>query len=49
MITPQLVADKLADLVEADTVPLRVPIGHVAEQALAARDVAPYDRPFIRS
>lgn len=49
MMTPQQVAEKLADLVEADTVPLRVPVGDVAEQVLAARDAAPYDRPFIRT
>jgi NAD(P)-dependent dehydrogenase (short-subunit alcohol dehydrogenase family) len=49
MITPLLVADALASLVEAPAVPLRVPIGPLAEQTIAARDAAPYDRPFVRT
>jgi NAD(P)-dependent dehydrogenase (short-subunit alcohol dehydrogenase family) len=48
MSTPEEVASAIADLVELDTVPLRVPIGEVAKQVLAARDAAPYDRPFAR-
>jgi NAD(P)-dependent dehydrogenase (short-subunit alcohol dehydrogenase family) len=48
MDTPEYVAAAIADLVEADHVPLRVPVGRVAEQVLAARDAAPYDRPFVR-
>jgi NAD(P)-dependent dehydrogenase (short-subunit alcohol dehydrogenase family) len=38
----------LADLAERPEVPLRVPIGATAERVIAARDVAPYDRPFVR-
>jgi NADP-dependent 3-hydroxy acid dehydrogenase YdfG len=48
MITSEEVAAALADLVEQPTVPLRVPVGPVAEKILAARDAAPYDRPFVR-
>ncbi|MFC4030006.1 SDR family NAD(P)-dependent oxidoreductase [Streptomyces polygonati] len=48
MISPEQVAAALADLVEQPTVPLRVPIGPVAEQVVAARNSAPYDKPFIR-
>ncbi|MEU3985314.1 SDR family oxidoreductase [Streptomyces sp. NPDC026672] len=47
MSTPEQVATALADLVEAATVPLRVPVGPVAEHVLSSRDAAPYDRPFI--
>jgi hypothetical protein len=39
----------LADLAEAPAVPLRVPVGPVAEQTIADRDTTPYDRPFIRA
>ena len=49
MITPEQVATALADLAEAPTVPLRVPVGPVAEQVIAARNIAPYDQPFRRS
>ncbi len=49
MISPQQVAEELAHLVEAPTVPLRVPVGPVARQTIAARDGAPYDRPFVRA
>jgi NAD(P)-dependent dehydrogenase (short-subunit alcohol dehydrogenase family) len=48
MITSEEVATALADLAERPTVPLRVPVGAVAEKILAARDAAPYDRPFAR-
>jgi NAD(P)-dependent dehydrogenase (short-subunit alcohol dehydrogenase family) len=48
MSSPEEVGAAIADLVERATVPLRMPIGRVAEQTLAARDAAPYDRPFIR-
>lgn len=48
MITPEEVATAIADLAERPTVPLRVPVGEVAERVLAARDAAPYDRPFVR-
>jgi NADP-dependent 3-hydroxy acid dehydrogenase YdfG len=48
MISSEEVAAALADLAEHPAVPLRVPIGSVAEKVLAARDAAPYDRPFVR-
>ncbi|MEV5176824.1 SDR family NAD(P)-dependent oxidoreductase [Streptomyces flaveolus] len=47
MSSPEQVASALADLVEADTVPLRVPIGPVAQHVLGARDAARYDEPFL--
>jgi hypothetical protein len=47
MMTPEQVATILADLAEQPSVPLRVPVGPVAEQIIAARDQAPYDRPFV--
>jgi NADP-dependent 3-hydroxy acid dehydrogenase YdfG len=49
MISPEEVAVGLADLAERPAVPLREPIGPVAEKVLAARDAAPYDRPFVRA
>ena len=49
MISPEEVAAALADLAERPAVPLRVPVGSTAEKVLAARDAAPYDRPFVRS
>jgi NADP-dependent 3-hydroxy acid dehydrogenase YdfG len=49
MISTEEVAADLADLAEHPAVPLRVPIGSVAEKVLAARDAAPYDRPFVRA
>jgi molybdopterin biosynthesis enzyme len=49
MISSEEVAAALADLAEDPTVPLRVPVGSVAEKVLAARDAAPYDRPFVRA
>lgn len=48
MISSEQVATALADLVEQPEVPLRVPVGALAEQVLAARDAAPYDEPFVR-
>lgn len=48
MISSEQVATALADLVEQPQVPLRVPVGTLAEQVLAARDAAPYDEPFVR-
>lgn len=48
MITPEQTAVALADLVERPEVPLRVPVGALAEHLLAERDAAPYDRPFVR-
>src|ERR1700733_8536754 len=49
MISPEEVATALADLTERPAVPLRVPVGSTAEKVLAARDAAPYDRPFVRA
>jgi NADP-dependent 3-hydroxy acid dehydrogenase YdfG len=49
MISPEQVAEALADLVERPTVPLRVPVGAVAERVIAARNTAPYDKPFVRA
>ena len=49
MISSEEVAAALADLAEQPAVPLRVPIGSAAEKVLAARDAAPYDRPFVRA
>ncbi|HEY3881136.1 MAG TPA: SDR family NAD(P)-dependent oxidoreductase [Trebonia sp.] len=48
MNSPEEVAESLADLVEQASVSLRVPVGKLAEQVLAARNAAPYDRPFVR-
>jgi NADP-dependent 3-hydroxy acid dehydrogenase YdfG len=47
MITPEQVAATLADLAERPTVPLRLPVGPVAEHVIAARNSTPYDQPFI--
>jgi NADP-dependent 3-hydroxy acid dehydrogenase YdfG len=47
MISPEQVAATLADLAERPTVPLRVPVGPVAEHIITARNAAPYDQPFI--
>jgi hypothetical protein len=47
MISPVQVAAALADLVERPTVPLRMPVGPVAEHIITARNAAPYDQPFI--
>ncbi|CAK7286957.1 SDR family oxidoreductase [Streptomyces misionensis] len=47
MISPEQVAAAVADLVEAPEVPLRVPVGPVAEHILNSRDSAPYDKPFL--
>jgi len=49
MISPEQVAEALADLAERPTVPLRVPVGDLAERVIAARNAAPYDRPFVRA
>ena len=49
MSSPEEVAAALADLVERPTVPLRVPVGSIAERIIAARNAAPYDRPFVRA
>jgi len=49
IISPEQVAETLADLAERPTVPLRVPVGDVAERVIAARNAAPYDQPFVRA
>ncbi len=46
-VTPEFVAAAPADLVDAPTVPLCVPVGPMAAAILAARDAAPFDRPFV--
>jgi NAD(P)-dependent dehydrogenase (short-subunit alcohol dehydrogenase family) len=52
-ITPEItiatgeVATALADLVEADEVPLRSPVGAFTTSVLARRDTEPFDRPFL--
>ena len=46
MITPEDVAVALANLVDEPTVPLRVPVGSMAEKVIATRNSAPYDKPF---
>jgi NADP-dependent 3-hydroxy acid dehydrogenase YdfG len=48
MSSTEEVAAVIADLAERPEVPLRVPVGALAEQIIAARDAAPYDRPFVR-
>ena len=45
-ITPQQVALEVADAVEVDTLPLRLPVGDPARALLAARRQAPDDIPF---
>jgi NAD(P)-dependent dehydrogenase (short-subunit alcohol dehydrogenase family) len=47
MITPEEVAAGIADAAEAPQLPLRIPIGRLAAEILAARQAAPDDRPFI--
>jgi NAD(P)-dependent dehydrogenase (short-subunit alcohol dehydrogenase family) len=47
MITPKHAAAVIADLVEQDEVPLRVPVGPVAEHLIAGREAAPWDRPYV--
>lgn len=45
-ITPEFVANAIADTAELDTPPLRVPVGEQATYVLAARKAAPEDVPF---
>ena len=45
-ITAEQVAAEIADAVDADPLPLRIPIGDPARQILAARHAAPDDVPF---
>lgn len=47
MITPELVANAIADAAQAETVPLRIPIGAPATALLAARKQAPETEPFV--
>jgi NADP-dependent 3-hydroxy acid dehydrogenase YdfG len=49
MSSPEEVATGIANLVEQPTVPLRAPVGAIAERVIAARNAAPYDRPFVRA
>ncbi len=46
--TPEQTAADIADVIERPQVPLRVPISDFSAQLLAARDEAPWDRPFVR-
>ena len=46
-MTPEEVAAGIADAAQAPQLPLRIPIGRLAAQILAARRAAPDDRPFI--
>ena len=47
MITPEEVAAAVADAVEAEHLPLRIPVGHPAAAVLAARRDTPDDAPFV--
>ncbi len=47
MITPEEVATAVADAVEAEHLPLRIPVGEPAAQLLAARHDARDDVPFV--
>jgi NADP-dependent 3-hydroxy acid dehydrogenase YdfG len=47
LITPEDVAAAVADAAEAQTLPLRIPVGPTAEKVLAARRTAPDDAPFV--
>lgn len=46
-VTPQDVADAVADTIEQAEPPLRVPVGQPAERALRARKEAPESEPFL--
>jgi len=46
MISPEQVAATLADLAERPSLPLRLPVGPVADHVIAARNNAPFDQPF---
>ena len=46
-ITPEQVAEKVADAAEKPQLPLRIPIGDAARTLLAARHAAPDDVPFV--
>jgi hypothetical protein len=45
-LTVEETATAVADAVESETLPLRIPIGEAARRVLAARKVAPDDAPF---
>jgi NADP-dependent 3-hydroxy acid dehydrogenase YdfG len=47
MITPEQVAEEVADAAEKPQLPLRIPIGDAARALLAARHAAPDDVPFL--
>lgn len=47
MITPEQVANEIADAAEKPDLPLRIPIGDPARAVLAARRAAPDDVPFV--
>ena len=47
MITPEQVANEIADAAEKPELPLRIPIGDPARAVLAARRAAPDDVPFV--
>jgi NADP-dependent 3-hydroxy acid dehydrogenase YdfG len=47
MITPEQVAEEVADAAEKPQLPLRIPIGDAARTLLAARHAAPDDVPFV--
>ena len=47
IITPEQVADEVADAAEKPRLPLRIPIGDAARALLAGRRAAPDDVPFI--
>ena len=46
-VTPEEVAAEVADAVEAEHLPLRIPVGGPARALLAARRAAPDDVPFV--
>jgi NAD(P)-dependent dehydrogenase (short-subunit alcohol dehydrogenase family) len=47
MITPEQVAEEIADAAEKPQLSLRIPIGDPARAVLAARHIAPDDVPFV--
>jgi NAD(P)-dependent dehydrogenase (short-subunit alcohol dehydrogenase family) len=46
-VTPEEVAAEVVDAVEAEHLPLRIPVGGPARALLAARHAAPDDVPFV--
>jgi hypothetical protein len=47
MMTPEEVAQGVADAAEAPELPLRIPLGDTARAVLAARRAAPDTVPFV--